>query len=63
MELISQEASTLSSFLTNVGTVLSSAVDWMGTIVSTIMSTPVLLVPCVMGLAFTGVALFKSLRH
>lgn len=56
------EASTLTTFLTSVGTVLTSVVGWMGTIVSAIMSTPVLLVPCILGLSFTAVALFKSLK-
>lgn len=52
----------LSGFLTNIGTVLTSATGWIGTIVGVVMETPMLLVPCALGLAFTGVALFKSLR-
>lgn len=56
------EASALTTFLTNIGTVLTSAVGWMGTIVTAVVENPVLLVPCALGLAFTGVALFKSLK-
>ena len=56
------EANALTTFLANVGTVLTSVVEWMGTIVTAVLNNPVLLVPCVMGLAFTGVALFKSLK-
>lgn len=55
-------ASALSGFLTNVGTVLTSAVGWMTTVVGAIMDTPILLVSAALGLAFTGVRLFKSLR-
>lgn len=56
------EASALSTFLTNVGTVFTSLVGWMGSIGSTILSTPVLFVPCVIGFAFVAVGLFKSIR-
>lgn len=56
------EASALSGFLTSIGTVLTSAVTWMGTIVTAVMENPILLVPFALGLAFTGVRLFKSLR-
>lgn len=58
-----ETANALSTFLSNITTVLTSAVGWMGTIITEVMENPVLLVPCVMGLAFTGVALFKSLRR
>lgn len=56
------ETSALSTFLTNVGTVFTSLVGWMGSIGSTILSTPVLFVPCVIGFAFVAVGLFKSIR-
>ena len=55
-------AETLSGFLGNVGTVFTSLVDWMGDIGSTVLSTPVLFVPCVIGFAFVAVGLFKSIR-
>lgn len=58
----SATATTLSSFLSDVGTVLTSAVSWLGTIVGAVMNNPVLLVPTVMGIAMAGVALFKSLK-
>lgn len=56
------EASALSGFLTNIGTVLTSAVGWMSTVVGAIVDTPILLVGASLGLAFTGVRLFKALR-
>lgn len=53
----------MTTFLANIGTVLTSAVGWMGTIVTAVMDNPILLVPFALGLAFTGVGLFKALRH
>lgn len=52
----------MEEILSNVGTVLQSAVVWVGQIVSAIVNTPMLMIPFSLGLAFTGVSLFKSLR-
>lgn len=57
------EASALSTFLGNVGATLTSAVGWMSTIGTAVVETPILLVPFALGIAMTGVALFKSLSH
>lgn len=57
------EASTLSTLLTSIGTVLASCVDWMKSIDTAVVETPILLVPAVIGIAMAGVALFKSLSH
>lgn len=54
--------STMSTFLSDVGTVLTSAAGWVGTVVGVIVSTPVLLVPFALGISFTAVHLFKALR-
>lgn len=56
-------ATGLADFLANVGTTLSSAVGWMSTIGTAVVETPILLVPFALGIAMTGVALFKSLSH
>ena len=53
----------MSTLLTTIGTVLSSAVGWMGTIVTAVADNPILLISFALGLAFTGVSLFKALRH
>lgn len=53
----------LADFLTNIGTVLSSAVDWMVSIGEAVVSTPALLVPFGIGIAVAGVGLFKSLSN
>ena len=52
----------MSTLLTNVSTVLTSAVSWMSTIVGAITDTPILLISVALGFAFVGIKLFKSLR-
>jgi len=52
----------LADFLGNVTTVFTSLVTWMGNIGTAVVSTPVLFVPCVIGIAFVAVGLFRSLR-
>lgn len=37
-------AETMSSFLTNIGTFLTTAIDWMGDVLSTIVASPALTV-------------------
>ena len=56
-------ATTLSTLLTNVGEVLTSAVEWMTTIGTAVVETPALLVPFAIGIGVAGVGLFKSLSH
>lgn len=57
-----EAVSALSTFLSNVGTVLTSATGWIGTIVGVIVETPVLLVPVGMGIAAGAISLFHRLR-
>lgn len=60
---MTEGASTaLSGFLTNIGTVFTAAVGWIGTVVGVIMDTPILLVPFVLGIGFTAIKMFKALR-
>ena len=56
-------ASALSTLLTDIVSVLTSCVDWMKSIGTAVVETPILLVPAVIGIAMAGVALFKSLSH
>jgi len=55
-------ASALSSFLTDVGTIITEGVKWLGTFVGVIVDTPVLLVPCALGIAATCIGLYHSLK-
>lgn len=38
------EASAMSSFLTNIGTFLTTAIDWMGGVLDTVIASPALTV-------------------
>ncbi len=52
----------MADILSNVGTVLESAVVWCGHIVSAVVNTPLLMIPFSLSMALFGVHLFKSLR-
>ena len=52
---------TVSTILTNVGSIFSSAVSWLGTVAETIVDNPILLVFCIIPLVGLGVGLFKRL--
>ena len=53
------EASALSTFLSNIGTILSSCIDWVGSCGEMITSTPLLLVPTVMSIGLIGISIIK----
>lgn len=52
----------METFISNVGTVITGAATWIGTVAGVIVSTPALMVPFGLGIAFTAVHLFKVLR-
>lgn len=51
----------MSAILTSVDTIFTSAISWVGTVASTIASTPILLLFVVLPLVGLGVGLFKRL--
>ena len=53
------EASALSTFLTNIGTILTSAVGWVGSLSDMVTSNPLLLVPTTMGIGLIGIGIIK----
>ena len=53
----------MTTLLTSVGTVLSSATTWVGSIGTMIVDNPILLISCVLGLTFSAIGVFKALRH
>lgn len=55
------ETTSLSTVITNIGTVFTGLVGWGGDIVTFIQANPLLLVGTVAGFAFTAVALVKRL--
>lgn len=53
---------SVSSLLTSIGSVFTSAIGWVGTVASTIAGQPILLISCVaIPLCGLGVGLFKRL--
>lgn len=56
------EPVTISSLLTDVGTVFTKVIGWAGTVGDTVTSTPVLLLACVgIPLCGLGVGMFTRL--
>lgn len=53
----------MEGMLTNITTVLSSAVSWVGTVATTITNTPLLLVGAVLTFVGFGVGLFRRMFH
>ncbi len=56
-------ASSLEGILTNIGSLFTSAMGWMGTVGTAVVSNPILLVGVVVGFIYVGVNLFKRLMH
>lgn len=60
--MTTEAATTLATYLADIGTVFTALTGWVGDVISLIMTNPVLLVGTVIGFAFTAVHLFKALR-
>ena len=54
-----ETATTMATFLETVGTVLNSTIDWVGSCAEMIMSTPLLLVPTILGIGLIGLGIIK----
>ena len=50
---------TVATLLSSIGEVFTSAISWAGTVGSTIVKTPLLLLFCAIPLVGLGVGLFK----
>lgn len=61
--ILQAEVSALQGFLANIGTILTEAVKWVGTVVGVVMDTPLLLVPVALGIGLAAIGIFKSLKH
>lgn len=57
------EASALSTFITNVGTVITACGTWIGSIVTVIVENPPLLVSFGIGIGAGAIGLFNKLRR
>lgn len=59
-----QTTTTIGTLLTDVGTVFTNAISWVGDVAETIVDNPVLLMFCVaVPLVGLGVGMFKRLIH
>ena len=56
-------AYTLASLLTDIGSVFSTAISWVGDVAETIVSNPLLLIGCIIGFVGIGIGLFKRLMR
>lgn len=52
---------SMAAILADVGTFITSAVSWMGTVVNTITSTPLLLLGFILAISGFAVGLFNRL--
>lgn len=52
---------TMTAMLSTITEVFTAAVGWVGTVATTISSTPLLLVGCTLGFIGVGVGLFKRM--
>lgn len=57
------ETVTIATLLSSIGEVFTTAIGWAGTVGSTIVSTPILLLFCAIPLVGLGVGLFKRLLN
>lgn len=55
------EVVTLSSILTDIGSVFTQIISWVGTVTTTIVSSPLLLIGVSIPIAGAGIGFFKRL--
>lgn len=53
--------STMTAMLSTITEVFTAAVGWVSTVATTITSTPLLMVGCVLGFIGVGVGLFRRM--
>lgn len=56
-------AVTLATVISSIGDVFTAAMGWAGTVGSTIVSTPLLLIGVVIGFVGVGVGLFRRMLN
>lgn len=54
---------TISSLMTDVGSVFQSAIGMVGDVADTVTSNPILYLPIIIGLCGIGVAFFNRLKQ
>lgn len=51
----------MADIITAITTVFTAAIGWVGTVASTVTSTPILLFFCILGVVGLGIGLFRRL--
>lgn len=54
-----ETATAMTTFLGNIGTVLDSSIDWVGSCAEMVINTPLLLVPTILGIGLIGIGIIK----
>lgn len=54
-------ATSMSTVITNIGSVFTGMIGWMGSLVTFIQDNPIILIGFVIGFSFAAVALLKRL--
>lgn len=57
------EGFTLSTIITDIGTIVTGAVSWLGSVVNAVVSNPLLLFAALLGFVAIGVHWFKMLAR
>lgn len=57
------EAFTLSQMITDIGTIVSGCVQWLGTVVTAVVSQPLLLFAALLAFVSLGVHWFRMLSR
>lgn len=58
-----REAVTLSTLLTDIGSIVSAALGWVTDVVSAITGNPLILLFVIFGFVGTGIGIFKRLTR
>lgn len=54
---------TISSIVSDIGTVFTGAIGWVGDVATAITANPLLLLGCTVGFIGLGVGLFRRIFH
>ena len=55
------EVNAMTQFLAQVTQVFGSVMEWTGTVATTVTENPIMLLPCIMGIACIGIGVFRRL--
>jgi len=53
----------MTDLLSNISSVFTAVIGWVGTVATTVTSNPLLLIGCIIGFVGLGVGMFRRLLH